>query len=71
MAKKSEKKTVKKAVKKVVKKEKVVKPKAEATPPPAIVPEQVVTRRGTSVGGTRTMVKSEYDAEMRSGKNKN
>lgn len=47
--------------------EDVVEPEAEAAPPAAIVPEQIVTRRGTPVGGTRSMPKSEYDAEMKSG----
>jgi hypothetical protein len=39
-------------------------PKAEAAPPAAIVPEQIVKRRGTSVGGVKSMPKSEYDKEM-------
>jgi len=40
-------------------------PEVEPTPPAAIVPEQIVTRRGTSVGGTRQMTKPEYDKEMK------
>jgi hypothetical protein len=39
-------------------------PEAEVAPPAAIVNEQIVTRRGTSVGGTKTMTKSEYDKEL-------
>jgi len=37
------------------------KPAEKAEVAPAIEPEQIVTVRGTSVGGTRQMVKSEYD----------
>ncbi len=74
MAKKKEKAKAKpkvepKAKKKVEPKVKA-EPKVEAAPPAAIVPEQIVTRRGTPVGGTRRLTKSEYDAEMESGKNK-
>ena len=32
---------------------------------PAIVPEQIITRRGTSVGGAKTMTRSEYDKQMK------
>lgn len=40
--------------------------KVEQTPPPAIVPEQIVKVRGTSVGGTRSMTKTEFDEYQKS-----
>lgn len=35
-----------------------------AAPKPAIVPEDIVTRRGTSVGGTRKLLRSDYNKEI-------
>ena len=66
MAKKKAKKktSVKKAeveVKAEPKAEPKVEPKAEPAPAAALVPEQIVTVRGTSVGGVRSMTRSEYD----------
>jgi len=40
------------------------KPGKEVVSEAAHVPEMVVTRRGTSVGGTRTMSKEDYDKEI-------
>ena len=36
----------------------------EEAPPPAIVEDDIVTIRGTSVGGTTQMKRSEYDAQF-------
>lgn len=41
------------------------KPGEEVVSEAAHVPEMIVTRRGTGVGGTRTMTKDEYDKEMK------
>ena len=51
----------KKVSKKKVEVESAPEPKAEPTPPPAIVEEATITVRGTSVGGTQKMTQTEYD----------
>ena len=61
------KKKAKKKVSKPAAEEVVVEEKAgeEVVSEAAHVPEQIVTRRGTGVGGTRVLTKSEYDKEMK------
>ncbi len=63
--KKAKKKTAKSApaAKKVAAPEPVVE--SAPAPAPALVPEQMVTRRGTPVGGAKTMTRSEYDKQMK------
>ena len=48
-----------------------VEPKAEASPPPALVNDDIVTIRGTSAGGVTRMKRSEYVAlqAKKNGKN--
>jgi hypothetical protein len=40
-------------------------PVAEPEPAPAVVAEQVVLRRGAGCGGAKTMLKSDYDKELK------
>ena len=50
---------------KVAKVAEVKTPEPVAKPAPALVPEQMVTRRGTLVGGAKTMTRSEYDKQTK------
>lgn len=40
-------------------------PEVEETPPPALVEDDIVTVRGTSVGGVIRMKRSEYEARQK------